>query len=133
MKPRLALLRCALLLAVGAFSTLALTACDLGMACDLSASASAQVHPVDDTGAPVGVEGVEWRLEGESAFAPADCVGGETPCDTYVAGWEASGGMEIQVVGCPESAVSVTIDQGECHVVTQDVDLAVPVACQIEP
>jgi hypothetical protein len=113
---------------------LAGSACDLGgQACDASASSSVGVRLVDTQGEPTTAAGVEWRLEGEAAFQPADCVGASDPCDEFVAGWEVAGDLEIQVTDCPESAVVVMVEQGECHVITEQLDLVVPAACAGTP
>ena len=84
---------------------------------------------VDETGEPTTAAGVEWRREGEASFQPADCVGAGDPCDEFVAGWEVAGSLEIQVTDCPESAVVVMVEQGECHVISEQLDLVVPAAC----
>ena len=114
-------------------SLLAASGCDLGQSCDLSAHSSVNVRLVDGAGEPASAAGVEWRLEGEADFQSAECVGAAEPCDEFVAGWEVAGSLEIQVTDCPESAVVVMVEQGECHVVSEQLDLLVPMSCANTP
>jgi len=120
-------------LALTALGILTLSGCEIGQACDASAYSSVNVSLVDSAGEPTTAAGVEWRLEGETDFQAAECVGAGEPCDDFVAGWEVAGSLEIQVVDCPESAVVVMVEQGECHVVSQQHDLVVPDACMPVP
>jgi hypothetical protein len=108
--------------------------CLLGQACDLIAVASVNVTTVDDSGAAVQVPGLEYRAAGDDGFQAATCNdGSEDACSDWTAGYELAGDIEIQVTDCPESAVSVTVGEDECHVITESLDLTVPAACLAAP
>lgn len=89
------------------------------LACTTEEVPSVRLH-VEDGGVPVDAELAQWRLRGGDTLQACDRTGvGE-----YLCGAEAAGELEVFAERSGERIASrVTVQQGECHVATVDVDL----------
>ena len=95
-----------------------LAACPAGVDCDTSAAYSANVTVLDENGDAIDDADVAYAVNGNV-----------TDCDAVEGGWacgaEVAGEMTIiaRKPGYFEATELLDIEQGECHVVAQDVTL----------
>ena len=100
-----------------------LVACDDGgnnVDCDAMAVASVQVEVVDDQGDPVPDATGSFTTQ---AGLSGDC---ESLSGELVCGWEVGGTMDITIRadGFVDAEEQVDIEEGECHVVTEFLTVA---------
>jgi hypothetical protein len=99
------------------------------IACDTSAYTSVVVHVSEEGGGAVDAT-VTFSVDGGEF---ADCM--DNGDGAWACGWEQAGDITIRVEAASHTTFeeTVTVEQGECHVVTQTVDAAlVPVDCTME-
>lgn len=107
-----------------------LLACPDPLECDTMAAASTSVQVVDASGAPVQEATLTWTSD----------TGGSGACDAmpdgvWVCGWEVSGEITVtaQAEGYEDGVGSVTVPQGECHVIQQELTIVLDgIACTTE-
>ncbi|MDP2317605.1 MAG: hypothetical protein Q8P41_32265 [Pseudomonadota bacterium] len=92
-----------------------------GKACDTSAASSVAVTLSADDGGDIADAVVTFSVEG-GPFQPCDAFPGD---GEYSCGWEAAGNLVVraEAVGYATVEEAVFIEQGECHVIPQHVDL----------
>jgi hypothetical protein len=106
-----------------------LAGCDGDGVCDLSAASSLTVTVSDADGAAVEDVSVTYSVDGGNAI---DCEGSS---GTWICGWEQAGAFEIEVSapGFETQTATAQIEGGECHVVSQSIDIVLePVDCTEE-
>jgi len=128
-------------LALAALTPLTLIACDGGETnCDAMAMASVSLTVVDPSGEPVAPTAFTFTLDGGEE-REVDCMTDD--CSEAVAGWEEPGEFVItasydaDVEGDPccwyhdSVTETITIEQDECHVIGQAVELVLDPAQMI--
>ncbi len=108
---------------------LGLTGCDVGGECDLMAVSSLTVNVSDPDGEAVEEVSVRYSVDGGEF---SDC---EDISDAWICGWEESGAFEVEVSapGFETQTASAQIEDGECHVLPQSIDIALePIECTEE-
>ena len=98
---------------------LGLGACSFGTDCDLMAVSSLSVNVADENGASIEDAAVRYSVDG-GEFADCEDMG-----DSWVCGWEEAGNFEVEISapGYETQTGTATIEQGECHVVPQSLDI----------
>ncbi|GEM_PF-3318790 len=113
---------------------LLLTACielPLVYSCTEEGRVSVTVRLLDEAGDPVLDPEVAFRPAGDDDWQPCMDWGD----DSFACGFEVAGELEIRGDGWGFDAVTetVTVDEDECHVITQELDLTLPsVGCTAE-
>lgn len=117
----------------------------LPVACEDIAIASVQVRTTDLAGDPLPVHEVTWSVDG-GPTEQAQCVSasGAPPCEEWIAAWEVAGDIEITAVflgeavdACcthyDEAVTTVTVGKtaDDCHVVTEEVRIALDPTAQL--
>jgi len=90
------------------------------------AAASVTVSVADEEGAAVADATVRFSVDGGD-FSSCDSVG-----DSWACGWEVAGDITIEVAapGFETQTASAQIEDGECHVVSQSLDIILlPIDC----
>ena len=113
---------------------LSLAGCDAGekLVCTEEAVSSVSVRTVGPDGEDIPSDVTATDADGnpvEATCADADTAGG---CSRWTVGWEVAGDITIHATasdgcntGTGEATVTVEMDESGCHVVTQDLTLAV--------
>ncbi len=93
-----------------------------GKACDTSAASSVAVSVSAVDGGDVSSAVVTYSVDG-SAFRPCDSFPGD---GEFACGWEEAGPLAVRVeaIGYVTHEETVFVEQGECHVIPQHLDVA---------
>jgi hypothetical protein len=93
------------------------------LACDTSASASVNVVVTDTLAEPLTDASVTWSVDGGEP-APCDSFGTQFAC-----GWEVAGTLTItaSAPGYLSQTQDVVVEQGQCHVESQNLTLRLEV------
>lgn len=93
-----------------------------GKACDTSAASSVAVSVSATDGGDVSSAVVTYSVDG-SAFRPCDSFPGD---GEFACGWEEAGPLAVRVeaIGYVTHEETVFVEQGECHVIPQHLDVA---------
>lgn len=114
-------------------AALATTGCPTEPACDSMAVTSVNVTLVDEAGIDITEADVSYSSDGGGTFTPCEeAIAGQWAC-----GWEVAGDIVVRAesVGYITAEQTVTIDEDECHVIGQDLEMTLeeaPVAGQWE-
>ncbi len=102
---------------------LSLLACPLETVdCDAMAALSVLVHVEDDGGDAISEAEVSYTTDG-ATWMPCEGMGSDWGC-----GWEVSGEITVraEAEGLQTTEDTVTVEQGECHVIQQELTLVLP-------
>ena len=111
------------------FLALSLTGCVPPIECDLMAIGSVNVSIADEAGGDIEDVSVRFSVDGGD-FSDCDSV-----ADSWICGWERSGAFTIEVSapGFETQTASVEVEDGECHVGSQHLDIVLqPLDCTEE-